>query len=211
MRLGCAGCLVSVTALAMAALAVGGAVGAAVRALARPDGPLPAATTEADGTRAQQKLFELARRPRRAPTVALSEAEVNALLARHLIEARGVRLGGPAARLLGRDRVELLAQLPLRQLLEDAGIPVLGDVLPAWWRTRQVWVRVGAHVRVDEGTRRQLRLDVEGFAIGRQRLPAAALRLMLDPAAVGLLRWPLPRDVESVTIEPGRVIIRTAS
>src|SRR5712664_1201855 len=165
MKLGCAGCMGSVVALAVAALAVGGAVGATVRALARPDVPPPAATSPADGARAQRKLFDLARQGRRATTVTLSEAEINALLARHLVEARGVRLGAPAARLLGAD------------------------------------------VRVDEGAPRQLRLDVEDFAVGRQRLPAAALRLLLDPAAVGLLRWPLPQDFDSVIIEPGRVII----
>jgi hypothetical protein len=33
----------------------------------------------------------------------------------------------------------------------------------------------------------------------------------MDPGGVGLLRWPLPAHIESVTIEPGRAIIRTAS
>ena len=65
--------------------------------------------------------------------------------------------------------------------------------------------------RVSEGPRRQLRLDVESFAVGRQRLPARALRLLLDPAALGLLQWPLPEHVERVSIEPGRVVIRGAS
>ena len=101
--------------------------------------------------------------------------------------------------------------MSLQQLLDDAGVPGLGSVLTSGWRARPVWLRVGAHVRVDERAARQLRLDVEDFAVGRQRLPAAALRLLLDPAAVGLLRWPLPRDIDSVAVEPGRVVIRTAS
>ena len=42
-------------------------------------------------------------------------------------------------------------------------------------------------------------------------MPALALRLLMDPGGVGLLRWPLPSHIESVTIEPGRAIIRTAS
>jgi hypothetical protein len=70
---------------------------------------------------------------------------------------------------------------------------------------------VGAHVRVSPGARRQLSLDVEDFAVGRQRLPAGMLRVLLDPAAVGLLRWPLPEHVERVSIEPGRVVIHGAS
>jgi len=204
-------CLASVVVLAVAALAVGGAIGAASRALARPDRPEPPATSPADGAQAQLKLFDLARRGRPATTVTLTEAEVNALLARHLVEARGVRLGAPSARLVGDDRVQLTAHVPLQQLLDDAGVPALGSVLTPGWRARPVWLRVGAHVRVDERAARQLRLDVENFAVGRQRLPAAALRLLLDPAAVGLLRWSLPRDVDSVGVEPGRVVIRTAS
>jgi hypothetical protein len=204
------GCLQSVALLVIGALAVGAVVGATARALAGPEGP-PPVTTAADGARAQRKLFDLATGRARAGTVTFSEAEVNALLGRHLVEARGVRLGDPAARLLGDDRVLVTAHLPLQQLLDDAGVPGLGSVLTTRWRARPVWLRVAAHVRVDDGARRQLRLEVEHFALGRQRLPAAALRLLLDPAAVGLLRWPLPQDVDSVVIEPGRVVIRAAS
>jgi hypothetical protein len=54
-------------------------------------------------------------------------------------------------------------------------------------------------------------LDVDALVVGRQRVPALALRLLMDPGGVGLLRWPLPAHIESVTIEPGRAIIRTAS
>jgi hypothetical protein len=54
-------------------------------------------------------------------------------------------------------------------------------------------------------------VDVDEFVIGRQRLPAPALRLLLDPAAVGLLQWTLPDHVESVAIEPDRVVIQTAA
>src|SRR5262245_49390683 len=90
MKLGCSGCLGGLVFLAVAALAVGGVVGAGTRMLAGPTDPLPI-TTAADGTRAQQKIFDIARRPR-GGQVTLTEAEINALLARHLVEARGVRL-----------------------------------------------------------------------------------------------------------------------
>lgn len=211
MRLGCGSCLGSVVALAVCALLVGGAAGAMLRMLARPDGASPPATTAADGTRAQQKLFDVARGGRRGRTVTLSEAEVNALLARHLVEARGVRLLAPSARLMGDDRLEVTTQIPLGQLLDDAGAAALAGLLPAGWRARPVWVHVGARAHVEDGARRQWSLDVEDFALGRQRLPARALRVLLDPGAVGLLRWPLPQDVEDVRIEPGRVVIRAAS
>lgn len=208
MRLGCTGCLAALGLLALLALAAGGTVGAGMRMLARPDRPPPAATTAADGSRAQQKIFDLSRRARLSQPVTLTEGEINALLDRHLVGARGVRLKTLSVRLEGDDRMEVTGQVPLRELVEDAGLGALAGVLPARWLERPVWIHVGAHAYVDGGPPRQLRLDVEHFAVGRQRLPARMLRLLLDPAAVGLLRWPLPGHVDSVTIERGRVVIR---
>jgi hypothetical protein len=211
MKAGCSGCLWAVAVLALVALVLGGAVGVGIRMVAKPEAATLPATTAADGSRAQQKIFDLARRTRLAQPVVLTEAEVNALLARHLVEARGVRLNTMGARLVGGDRVELTGQAPLRQLLEEAGVQAVGHLLPARWLEHPLWLHVGARVRVSEQPRRQLRLDVEDFAVGRQRLPGGALRLLLDPGAVGLLRWPLPEHVERVIIEPGRVVIQGAS
>jgi hypothetical protein len=210
MKLGCSGCLGLIVILAIAALLVGGAVGATVRMLAHPDLRV-VPTTSADGARAQRKLFDLARQVRRGETIVLSEAEVNALISRHLVEARGVRLGTPTATLVGGDRVVLNGQSPLRQLLDEASLGWLADLLPTRWQTRPLSLHLGARVRVEGGSRRQLRVDVDEFAVGRQRLPAPLLRLLLDPASVGLLQWVLPDHVERVGIEPGRVVIQTAS
>jgi hypothetical protein len=210
MKVGCTGCLGAAAALALTALFVGGAVGAAVRMLAQPDVSAPT-TTAADGARAQRKLFDLARQSRRGETVVLTEAELNALLARHLVQARGVRLVNPSVRLIGGDRFVLRAQSPLRQLFDEASLGAVAHVMPARWQVRPVWLRMGARVRLEEGPRRQLRVDVDEFAVGRQRLPAPAVRLLLDPASVGLLQWPLPEHVEHVGIEPDRVVIQTVS
>jgi hypothetical protein len=208
---GCSGCLVGVVSLGIVALAVGGAVGAGLRMLAKPAAASLPATTAADGTRAQQKLFDVARASRLNQPVAVTEAEVNALLSRHIAEARGVRLNTLGVRLVGDNRVELTGQAPLRQLLDEAGLGGVAGVLPEAWLRHPMWIHVGARTRVTGEPRRQLSLDVEHFAVGRQSLPAGALRLLLDPAAVGLLRWPLPEHVHGVTIEPGRVLIRGAS
>ena len=210
MRLGCSGCLGAVIGLALVTLVVGGAVGATLRMLAQPDVTVPT-TTAADGARAQRKLFDLARQARRGETVVLTEAELNALLARHLVQARGVRLASPSVQLIGGDRFVLRAQSPLRQLFDEASLGAVADVMPARWQARPVWLRMGARVRLEEGPRRQLRVDVDEFAVGRQRLPAPAVRLLLDPASVGLLQWPLPEHIEHVGIEPHRVVIQTAS
>jgi hypothetical protein len=200
-----------VVSAGLLALAIGGAVGAGIRMLSTPAAAVLPPTSAADGSRAQQKIFEVARASRLTQPVTLTEAEVNALLSRHLVEARGVRLNALGVHLLGDDTIELTGQAPLRQLLDEVGLGSVSGVLPARWLERLVWVDVGARVRVVSGVRRQLALDVEHFAVGRQRLPASALRLLLDPAAIGLLRWPLPEHVQGVSIEPGRVVIRGAS
>ena len=208
---GFSGCLVTVVSFGIVALAVGGMVGAGARMLAKPAAAALPATTAADGSRAQQKIFSIARAGQLPQPVILTEAEINALLSRHIVEARGVRLNALAVRLVGGDRIELTGQAPLRQFLDEAGVSAAAGLLPARWVEHPMWVHVGARPHISEGPRRQLSLEVEDFAVGRQRLPARTLRLLLDPAAVGLLRWPLPEHVREVTIEPGRVVIRGAS
>jgi hypothetical protein len=209
MKLGCSSCLALLVVTAILSILVGGTVGAGLRMLARPE-LIVAPTTAADGSRAQQKLFDLGRPSKRGEAVVLSEAEVNALLSRHLVEARGVRLSTLHVKLVGGDRLVLNAQSPLRQLLDEASAGAVADLLPASWQTRPVWLRVGARLRIETNSRRQLRMDVDEFAVGRQRLPVPLLRVVLDPAAVGLLQWPLPEYVGRVEIEPGRVIVHTA-
>jgi hypothetical protein len=211
MKLGCAGCVSLVVGLAIVVLVLSLMLGISARMLAQPVTP-PILTTPADGSRAQQKLFDLTRR-RRGPaeTVVITEAEVNALLSRHLVKARGVQLGAPSARLLGGDRIELTGYRPLGRILEEVSLSALGSLLPASWQERPVWLRIGAHIRIEERPPRHLQLNVDALVVGRQRVPALALRLILDPGGVGLLRWPLSSHIESVTIEPGRAVIRTAS
>ena len=211
MKLGCAGCLSTLVGLTLVALVLGVTVGVGSRLLGQP-AISPAVTTAADGSRAQQKLFELTRRRRgAAETVIITEPELNALLTRHLVEARGVQLGAPSARLLGADRLEVMGSRPLGRILEELSLGSVGSLLPASWLERPIWLRVGAHIRVEERPPRHLRLDVDALVVGRQRVPALALRLLMDPGGVGLLRWPLPSHIESVTIEPGRAIIKTTS
>jgi hypothetical protein len=211
MKLGCSGCVGLFVVLALGSLLVGGTVGAVNRMLARPEHD-PPPTTAADGARAQQKLFDLPRHARRSETVTLTEAELNALLARHLVGGRGMKLAAPSATLIGDNRLALDAQSPARQLFDEMSLGSLADALPARWQSRPVWLHVAARVRIEGGgPRRQLRMEVDEFAVGRQRLPVPLLRVLLDPAAIGLMQWMLPDYIERVDIEPGRVIIRTTS
>jgi len=206
MKLGCSGCLGFLVLLGLASLLLWGAVAAGARVLATPDLAV-VAFSPGDGARAQQKLFVLARASRRTETVTLSEAEVNALLTRHLVEARGIRLVAPRARLIGRDRFLLDSQRPLHSLLDELSMGVLADALPERWRTRLLWIHLGGRVHTDRD-RDQLRIEIDEFAVGRQRLPVTLVRLVLDPASLGLLRWPLPAHIDHVWIEPGRLVFR---
>jgi len=211
MKVGCAGCLAILVGLGLVALVAGATLGLGSRLLGQPT-IAPHVTTAADGARAQQKLFELTRRRRgSAETVIITEPELNALLSRHLVEARGVQLGTPSARLLGGDRLEVTGSRPVGRILEEMSLGSVGSTLPTRWLERPIWLRIGAHIRVEERPPRHLRLDVDALVVGRQRVPAPALRLLMDPGGVGLLRWALPAHIESVTIEPGRAIIKTAS
>ncbi|MBM3220957.1 MAG: hypothetical protein FJZ38_20150 [Candidatus Rokubacteria bacterium] len=211
LRLGCSGCL---TVLILIAL-VGGGAWATFQAMRTPDvagGPV----APSDGFKAQQKIFEVIRRSGsgRPHTVTLSEREVNAFLARHLVETADMPLRNLGVRLPADGHADIAGQLPLRQLLGVAPLSALTPVLPAGWLDRGVWLAIRARVTL-EGTgaardRRWLRLDVQQFWIGRLPLPEVMLRVLLDPAALRLLRSPMPEAIDGVRIEPGRLIIQTS-
>lgn len=211
--MGCLGTIV----LAVLLTAVGiGVVLGLVRATQAPDVVLPV-TTAADGLRAQQKLYDIVRGQPRGGSkeIALTEAELNAFLSRHLADAAELPLTGLVVRLTARDRVEFAGRLRARHLAAELPLASVRDMLPARWLDRPVWLSVGARVGTERGARREerlyLRLDVERFALGRQRVPSMLVRLMFSPATLRILRWQLPETVASVAAEPGRVVIRVAS
>lgn len=215
MRLGCAGCFVSILMVFLMIVVAASAFVALARALDEPDTVLPV-PTEADGFRAQQKLYGLARVSRGASKeVVLTEAELNAFFARHLADAAELPLTGMAVRLVGQDVIEFVGRIPARHLLSELRLASLSSLLPARWTDRPAWLSLRARVGLEQGAsreqRRYLRLDIERFALGRQRLPSALVRLLFSPATLGILRWRLPDTVESLRVEPGRLVIRTAS
>jgi hypothetical protein len=114
----------------------------------------------------------------------------------------------------GDGRADLAAQVPLRDLLDVPPLSVLARVLPPAWLDRGVWLSLQTRVSLDTADggrqRRYLRLDVERFWLGRQRLPQVMLRILLDPRALGLLRWRLPSGIEGFRVEPGRLVIQSA-
>jgi hypothetical protein len=176
-----------------------------------------APTTPADGVRAQQKIFDVLRRSGsgRPHTVTLSEREVNAFLGRHLGETADVPLRNLVVRLPDDGHADIAGQIALRRLLASAPFSALAGVLPEEWLDSPVWLALRARVTLEGGSgaraRRYLRLDVERFWIGRQRLPALTLRLLLDLEALRLLRSPMPEAIDGLRVEPGRLVIQSGS
>lgn len=171
--------------------------------------------TQADGQRAQQKLFELAtagvassRRDDRK-TVTLSERELNALIVRHL-SAETLPLADMGIRLIGDGTIEVTGRLPLHAFLGDSLSMVL-RLLPERWVANPVWLRLRGDVRLEAGTargdRRRVRLDVGYLSLGRRRLPASVLSLLPEGPALRATRWRVPDSVDSVTVESGRLTI----
>ena len=211
-RLGCFGCLTL--------LFVVGVVGSAAWGtyqLTRPPAIAGAPSAPADGLRAQQKIFEIIRRSGsgRPHTVSLTEREVNAFLSRHLGETADLPLRNLAVRLPDDGHAEIAGQIPLRRLLSGPPFSALGGILPPDWRDQPVWLALRTRVTLEGGSgprpRRYLRLDVERFWLGRQRLPEFLLRLLLDLEALRLLRSPMPDAIDGLRIEPGRLVIQSGS
>jgi hypothetical protein len=215
MKLVCIGCLT----LIILAATFGAALWGTAQALREAEFP-PADGSTVEGVSAQQKIFEIARRGARrggrpAEPVVLSEAELNAFLSRHLPESAELPFTDIALRLVGDGVAEFRARLPLRHLVAESTLSAIGESVPGAWLDRRVWFRVSVRPRLEsEPARRErkyLRLEVSHFAVGRQRLPVALLRVLLDPAALQVLYWRMPSGIDAITVEPGRVVVRTAS
>jgi hypothetical protein len=79
--------------------------------------------------------------------------------------------------------------------------------MPAAWRQRPVIVAMTAQTTFERQPRTRLRLELRALRVGRQRVPTAALGLLLDPATLRFLRLSLPETVDDVQIERGRATI----
>ena len=210
------GCAVAFGVALAAVVLGGGSLWVGWRLLQEPDLTAALGSSE-DGARGQQKIFDIARggagRARSTQhAVVISEAELNALLSRNLVEIAKMPVSVRAVRLAGDGIVEFKGRLLLRDVLSAS--PVAG-VIPGAWLDRQVWLHLTAKASLEVGAtrsqRRYLRFDLHRFAIGRQPLPGFFRWLLPSPGLQGLLRWRMPDSVESITIESGTVSIKTSS
>jgi len=170
---------------------------------------IPPRPTAEDAAHAQQKLVRLIRGSATEPIV-LSEAELNAFISRNL-DARDLPFDRPIVFLRDDNSVDILGQVPLGRLLAESPFRAAAELVPRRWTSRPMWLQVRAHTQFEPRPRGQLRLDVRRVAIGQQRVPALALRVMLDPARLRFLRMPLPNTVADVRIQTGRIVIRPTS
>jgi hypothetical protein len=140
----------------------------------------------------------------------LSVAERNAFVSRN-IDHNDMPLDQPVVFLRDGDIVEIVGQVPLRRLVGDSPVGIVAGMLPDRWGAWPVSVDISARAQLERRTRTQLRLVVERVTLGRQRLPALALRLLFDPARLRFVRMTLPDTVADIRIQSGRVVIRTTS
>ncbi len=190
------------------------------RVVAAP-GRAPVVGTEEDGFRAQQTLFELVRRgaTRRPPgqrarrDYVLSEAELNAFLARHLGRVTGLSLTDLAVGLVGSGIIEVRGRLEMSEVAGESGSALL-EYLPESWRKAGAILTLRGPLRLETETARgqakALRFDTAEAYVGRQRVPVLAVERLVA-AGEQLSRWSVPNSVSAVIVEPGRVVIQTDS
>jgi hypothetical protein len=189
----------------VAAGAVGGLLLA--RVLAAPDeaggpAPDPEAGVRVQSVLAQLLLREAGLSTRQDP-LALTAAEVNAFLADVQIRDAPV---WPVRVQIAADGVELSGVTTVGRLVPAALGSWAGAILPGSIGGQPVWVAVRGHVEVGSGGRAEFR--AYSGVLGRQTIPVALLWRVLGGRPSALV-WRMPRVVERVESEPGRLVIHT--
>jgi hypothetical protein len=210
------GCAVAFGAVLSAALLGALSLWAGSRLLREPDVTVAPGSSE-DAIRGQQKIFDIVRggagRGRGGShAIVVSEAELNAFLSKNLVEVAKMPVTVRAIRLAGDGIVEFKGLVALRDVL--AASPLV-SLVPSVWLEQQVWLHLVARASLEVGAartqRRHLRFDLQRVAIGRLALPGFFRWLLPSPVLEALVRWRMPESVESITIEPGTVVVRTSS
>jgi hypothetical protein len=183
-------------------------VGVLWRGLAWPDEagvvtPDPRAGLHVQSVLAQLFLRESGLTSRQDPLV-LTAGEVNAFLAGH-VEVKDPPVW-PVRVAIGPDGVELGGATSLGRLAEGVLGSASTRMLPAGIAGHPIWITARGEIAVIAPGRGEFR--AHAAAIGRQRVPVAVLWRMLGGRPVALA-WRMPRVVERVDVEPGRLLIRT--
>ena len=202
-RRAAAGLLIAVTL----AVAVGGAI-VLERVLDWPEGTGPVTPDPQAGLRVQSVLAQLLLREaglssRQDPLV-LSAAEVNAFITGH-VEVRDAPVW-PVRVQVDPAGVELAGATTFGRLIEAGLGSALARMLPRSTGGYPIWV--GAQGQIALASPGHAEFLAHTATIGRQRVPVSVLWRVVGgrPRA---LAWRMPRVVERVDIEPGRLLIYT--
>ena len=217
MRLGCVGCLLFILIAVILGIAVAGVLFFSANIFGDLDIQAPP-FTPSDGYRAQQKLYEIilraGRRSSRRDPIILTERELNAFLSRHLAESASLSFSRLSVLLLSDGSVEFRGRTELRNLMKRFPFAQIGPYLPAGKLDEPTWVRVRGRLRMDRGAVRRDReyatFDVAEFALGAQPLGVWLLQLLVGGQGRDLFRWQVPDVIESIAVEDGRLVIKTA-
>ena len=179
-----------------------------VRTLAWPsEAGRPASDPQA-GLRVQSVLAQLLLREaglssRQDPLV-LTAAEVNAFLLEH-VQVRDAPVW-PVRVQIEPDGVELGGATTLTQLITSAVGSGLGGLVPGSVGGHPIWIAARGRIVVSAGGRTEFR--AHAGTIGRQAVPLALLWRVVGGRPPALV-WRMPRVVDRVDIEPGRLVIHT--
>lgn len=213
MKLGCLGCLVLIVGLLGLGVLIGVGFVLSTSIFNIPESLPPPQWTPPDSQQVQQKLAEVLRRDTqksaRTDPLVFTEREINAFLTHHLEETEGLPFA-PLLVKLTPGVVVIQGRTQLKTLLRGIPFNYLVEFLPASQVDRPVWVVIHGTVRIEPGRlrkdRRFLRIDPSRFRIGTQEMGTWLLSWMVGPK---LLRWPVPKVIEAVLVEEGRVIVVT--
>jgi hypothetical protein len=190
------------------ALTLGGGVALGARSLSWPPDAVPTRPAPEAGLRVESILAQLVMREaglssRQEPLVLPAE-EVNAFLAGH-VEVRDSPVW-PVRVQIYPTEVELGGATTLGRLVEAGVVSPVAGLLPRALAERPVWIATRGTVTVTTDGRAEY--VAHAATIGRQAIP-----LLLFWKIVGgrprTLVWRMPRVVERVEIQPGRLVIHT--
>lgn len=179
-----------------------------VRTLAWPSEAGPPASDPRAGLHVQSVLAQLLLREaglssRQEPLV-LTAPEVNAFLVAH-VQVRDAPVWPVRVQLEG-DGVELGGATTLARLITSAVGSGLAGVVPGSVGERPIWIAARGQIVVSSGGRTEF--QAHAGTIGRQSVPVALLWRVVGGRPPALV-WRMPRVVDRVDIEPGRLVIHT--
>jgi hypothetical protein len=217
MRLGCVGALLILLGIVIVGVAAGGALFFSANIFDEPE-VRTQSFSPADGYRAQHKLYEIVlrggQRSERTDPIVFTEQELNAFLSRHLIDAAHLAFSPISVGLLPDASIEFRGRTTLRNLMQGFPFAQLVSALPRGSADQPLWVRVRGQLRLEQGTlhrdRAYGRFEVSDFALGTQPIGPWVLDLMLGHAGREVFHWPVPSVVRSISVEEGRLVVRTA-